>query len=45
MGLFSVQRNVQLIACQKKQDVSLLAWNNDGKNGKDDPNHSERVVV
>ena len=33
------------IAYQKSQDVLLLAWNNNGKNGKDDPNHSEHVVV
>ena len=33
------------IAYQKYEDVSNLGWNKDGKNGKDDPNHFEQIIV
>ena len=33
------------IAYQKYEDVSNLGWNKDGKNGKDDPDHSEQIIV
>lgn len=29
----------------KEHDTSTLGWNNDGKNGRKDPRHSERIII